>query len=176
MKALVVLSSAIFVHGAASFTEEDMARFSSRHPELMERWMQHQRALADESLTDAERTDLMKEFWLGEYFPAATAEPASAAVALRAAFGPAEFSWPHARHAEQEAPVFDARDRLADIPVPCLVIAGAADMMPPERVGELADGLPDAEMVVFDASGHFAQLEEPERFVEVVTGFLGTSG
>ncbi len=170
------LSSAIFVHGAASFTEEDMARFGSEHPELMERWARHQRALADEALSDAERTDLMKEFWLGEYFPAASAEPESTAVALRAAFGPADFSWPHARYAEQEAPVFDARDRLAEIPVRSLVIAGVADLMPPERVGELAEGLPDAEMVVFDASGHFSQVEEPERFVEVVTGFLGSAG
>lgn len=32
------------------------------------------------------------------------------------------------------------------------------------------------EMVAFDGSGHFAQIEEPERFVEVLTGFLGTSG
>ena len=54
----------------------------------------------------------------------------------------------------------------------CLVIAGAHDMMTPEKVRELADGIADSKFVVFEASGHFAPAEEPEAFEAVVLDFL----
>jgi pimeloyl-ACP methyl ester carboxylesterase len=36
----------------------------------------------------------------------------------------------------------------------------------------LAAALPAAELEVFEESGHFPYLEEPERFTEVMTTFL----
>lgn len=38
---------------------------------------------------------------------------------------------------------------------------------------QLADGSFTAEFVVFEASGHFAPVEQPETFRETVFGFLG---
>jgi pimeloyl-ACP methyl ester carboxylesterase len=49
-------------------------------------------------------------------------------------------------------------------------------MLPPERVKVLADGIPGARFVVFEKSGHFAPVEEPEAFRAAVYGFLGVEG
>ncbi len=73
-------------------------------------------------------------------------------------------------------PTFDARDLLAAIPVRSLVIAGAHDMLPPERVKVIADGLPNATFTVFEKSGHFSAVEEPEGFKAAVYAFLGVGG
>jgi proline iminopeptidase len=69
---------------------------------------------------------------------------------------------------------FDVRERLREIEVPVLVLSGADDwIMPPQLAGnELTEGLPHAEQVVFEHSGHFPFIEEPERFTEVVTIWL----
>ena len=167
------LSSAVFVHGAAAFTAEDAAAFAAGNPELVERWGTFERELAEPDLTEAERTARMKAFWLDEYFPRAMAAPEASAPSVKRAFEPAQFSHRHGRYTQTTYPLFDVRERLAEIPVRSLVIAGVADMMRLERVRELADGLPDGTLVVFEGSGHFAPLEEPERFQRVVFEFWG---
>jgi proline iminopeptidase len=167
------IRSAIFLHGAASFTEEDNKAWAERYPELLKKWEAMNKELQDPGLTDEERTSKMKAMWLEDYFPTATAEPATTGPVIQDAFHDASFSWRHAQYAQQEAPVFDARDELSKITARCLVIAGAHDMMPPEKVRELADGLTTATFQVFNSSGHFAPLEEPEGFRESVFSFLG---
>ena len=167
------IRSAIFVHGAASFTEEDNKVWAERYPELLEKWEALAKQLEDPGLTDEERTARTKAMWLHDYFPAATADPTTAGPLIQDAFGNAGFSWRHAQYAQQEAPVFDARAELPKITARCLVIAGAHDMMPPDKVRELADGLTTATFEVFEHSGHFAPLEEPEGFTKTVFSFLG---
>jgi proline iminopeptidase len=73
--------------------------------------------------------------------------------------------------------LFDVRERLAEITVPSLILSGADDwIMSPELAGdELAARLPRAEHVVFQNSGHFPFIEEPERFTEVITSWLDKS-
>jgi pimeloyl-ACP methyl ester carboxylesterase len=88
-------------------------------------------------------------------------------------FEDARLSWPHADYTNKELPTFDTRGWLAAIPVRSLVIAGAHDLLPPERVKALADGLQRAEFVVFEKSGHFSPVEEPEGFRAAVYSFLG---
>jgi pimeloyl-ACP methyl ester carboxylesterase len=129
--------------------------------------------ISDPSLSTEEQTALQRKMWMEEYFPILFADPEAAPAHLTALFGEAELSWPHARYSNEEASTFDARDLLPEIPVRSLVIAGAHDMIPPEGVKPLADGLPDAEWVVFEDSGHFAPVEQPERFKQVVFDFLG---
>jgi proline iminopeptidase len=104
--------------------------------------------------------------------PASCADPVAARPLLAALFRDAEFSWAHADYANREAPVFDARDRLREIPARCLVIAGAHDTIQPEKVRELHDGLADSQFVVFERSGHFAPVEEPEAFRAAVVEFV----
>ncbi len=73
----------------------------------------------------------------------------------------------------QNIPSFNLTDRLHEIGAPTLVIVGRHDWITPlEASEEIAAGIPNAELVVFENSGHSPQQEEHERFVEVVREFL----
>lgn len=168
------IEAAIFLHGSASFTQEDMAAFAQSYPETMQAYVEFMQEVRDPELSEDEQTALMLELWTSRWFPLMTADPEKAPAMLEAFFSAAEFSWPHADYANQENPIFDARDELPLITARCLVIAGVADMMPVAKAEEIADGIPDAELVVFDNSGHFAPLEEPDRFVQMVSDFLAS--
>lgn len=167
------LSSAIFLHGVANFTPEDVAEMAQRYPELMQKYEAFMEEMADDSLSEEIRTAEMKELWLTEYFPTAMADSENARALLGKVFGDAEFSWAHGECANRESATFDARDRLALIPVRSLVIAGAHDMAPPTKVREVADGLPNSVFVVFENSGHFSPIEETGAFTQLVFDFLG---
>lgn len=57
----------------------------------------------------------------------------------------------------------DSRPHLSKIRCPTLVVAAREDAIMPLEVGEeLADGIPSAKLVVVEASGHMAPLEQPE--------------
>ena len=68
---------------------------------------------------------------------------------------------------------FAAGSRLGFDCFHSLLIAGAHDMLPVEKAQEIHDGLSDSEFIVFDDSGHFAPVEELEKFKTVVYEFLG---
>ncbi len=167
------LASAIFVHGVASFTEEDTQVWADEYPELMRSYLAFQQEMADEAMPVEEKTARQRALWMEELFPAMLADPEAGRAMLEELYSETEFSRPHAAYADREAPVFDARDRLADITARSLVIAGAHDMMPPEKVSELHEGLVDSRFLVFDNSGHFAPVEEPEAFQAAIYEFLG---
>jgi proline iminopeptidase len=167
------LSSAIFLHGMAAFTEGDAAALQETQPEMMEVYGSFMQEMANPELSVADQTARQRKMWLEEYFPMLFADRNTAGDHLAWIFAEAELSWPHAEYANKEAPTFDARDILPDIPVRSLVIAGAHDMIPPEGVKPLADGLPNATWMVFEDSGHFAPVEEPELFQAAVFAFLG---
>lgn len=58
---------------------------------------------------------------------------------------------------------FDSRPRLKEIAAPTLVVVGEDDpATPPDKASELADGIPDAEMVVVPHAAHLATAEHPE--------------
>ncbi len=168
-----ILESAVFVHGAASFSPEDMQDFAKEHVDLMQGWAAMQQELSGDQLDVAVKTERMKAFWLDEYFPVAMANPEVTASVVRETFAEAEFSWLHADYSERESPTFDARDLLPTITARCLVLAGAHDMIPPYKVRELAEGVQEARYVLFADSGHFAQVEQPEAFRQAVLEFLG---
>lgn len=67
---------------------------------------------------------------------------------------------------------FDVRDRLADIRVPTLVIAGGQDpACPPEVCRRTVEGMPDAKLVVYEKAGHIGAFNNP-RFPKDVLAFL----
>lgn len=169
------IDKAVFVHGIADFGPEDMMAFAQKYPELAQQYVAFQQEMADETLSDSDRDARMREMWLGSYFPAITADPASAGPAIRSAFAGAEFSWAHAQYATSEAPTLDLRDRLGAITASCLVIAGSHDSIPVEKVKTISDGASDAVFEIFEASGHFAPIEEPDRFTTTVFRFLGAA-
>lgn len=72
---------------------------------------------------------------------------------------------------------WDFRDRLADIQVPTLVVAAAEDAAtPPEHAELLANGIPEAELVVLQGAAHLANVEQAEAFSRLVSKHLAPVG
>ncbi len=68
----------------------------------------------------------------------------------------------------------DLRPRLKDVNVPTLGIYGRIDRIVDPKQGKvLAQGVPSAEIRYFERSGHFPMLDEPERFYQTLSEFLG---
>jgi proline iminopeptidase len=64
-------------------------------------------------------------------------------------------------------------DRLADVAHPVLVLAGRHDRTCSVPAAEaMAAGLPDAELMVFEHSGHMTFVEENEAYLDAVSDFL----
>jgi proline iminopeptidase len=167
------LSSAIFLHGAASFTEKDNEVWADRYPKVLKQFEDFQNELADESIPVEDKTVRLRGFWLDVVFPKLFKDPEAGKAMLQQIWAEAELSWPHADYSNRESAVFDAREELSAITARCLVIAGAQDMLTPEKVREIHDGLSDSKFVLFENSGHFAPVEEPEKFKTQVYDFLG---
>ncbi len=167
-----ILESAIFLHGTASFGAEEMQDFGRRFPEMTARFAAFQKEVADPALTDDDRTARQRSFWMDAWFPFMLADAKGSGPRLRDAFRAEPFSYLHVQQTNKEAAGFDVRDRLPKIGVRSLVLAGAKDAAPPEKVRVIADGIPGARFQVFARSGHFAPLEEPEAFRRAVFDFL----
>lgn len=74
---------------------------------------------------------------------------------------------------EKEAPSFDLRPKLEKINVPTLIIVGRHDFITNvEMAKEMAARIPNAQMEVFEESGHYGFVEEPEKFYRVVKEFV----
>ena len=66
----------------------------------------------------------------------------------------------------------DTLDRLDQIDVPTLVVAGELDMCTPPRLGRLvADRIPNAEFVVLSGEAHQPFQEQPDEFNSLVAEF-----
>lgn len=77
----------------------------------------------------------------------------------------------------QNIPNFDLTGRLHEIQVPTLVVVGRHDWITPvESSEEIAAGIPNSELVIFENSGHSPQLEENEKFIATVRDFLRRHG
>jgi pimeloyl-ACP methyl ester carboxylesterase len=69
----------------------------------------------------------------------------------------------------------DARTILASITIPTLLCWGRHSKIAPLATGEAITRLqPDAQLLVFDESGHAPLLEEPERFHDEVSRFVAS--
>ena len=70
---------------------------------------------------------------------------------------------------------FSSLPWLPDLRMPTLVAGGRHDWIAPPAQGSvrLSRGLPHAELVLFEESGHFPFIEENERFLSVLIEFLG---
>ncbi len=70
-------------------------------------------------------------------------------------------------------PGYDLVSRLPELTVPVLVTVGRHDWITPlEASEELAAGLPNSELVIFEHSGHSPQSEERELYLKTVREFL----
>jgi pimeloyl-ACP methyl ester carboxylesterase len=67
----------------------------------------------------------------------------------------------------------DSRPRLPALKMPTLVLCGSADTIcPPERHREIADAIPNAELVIIPDAGHFVLLEAPAAVVTSLARWL----
>jgi proline iminopeptidase len=67
-------------------------------------------------------------------------------------------------------------DRLDEIRVPTLVLAGHDDFLfPPESQAQLAAGIPNARLRIIERAGHNPQSERPVETLAAVADFLATS-
>ncbi len=78
------------------------------------------------------------------------------------------------RHfAAQDYGQIEVEDRLGEIPQPVLVLAGRHDRVCSVEAAEsLVRGIPNAELVVFEESGHMTFVEETVKYLDAVDGFL----
>lgn len=71
----------------------------------------------------------------------------------------------------------EVEDRLGEVASPMLVLAGRHDRTcVPEAAEAIAAGVPEAQLLVLEGSGHMTFVEEPEVYVEAVSRFLGWEG
>ncbi len=67
-------------------------------------------------------------------------------------------------------------DRLSEIKVPTLVLAGRDDFQfPPEHQAALAAGIPNAHLEIIERAGHNAPTERPAEVIEAVKRFMATA-
>jgi proline iminopeptidase len=72
-------------------------------------------------------------------------------------------------------PNMDYRDALTEIREPALVTVGRHDWItPPSASKEIADRLPNAELVIFERSGHSPNLDQQEQYLDRVREFLAS--
>lgn len=74
---------------------------------------------------------------------------------------------------DKEAATMDLRPRLKKITVPTLVMVGRHDFITNVAMAEeMVRHIPDARLEIFEDSGHFALVEEPEKFSRAVRQFV----
>ncbi len=74
---------------------------------------------------------------------------------------------------DKEAATMDLRPHLGKIRVPTLVIVGRHDFITNVAMAaEMVKHIPNAQLEIFEDSGHFALVEEPEKFYRVIKQFV----
>jgi proline iminopeptidase len=121
------------------------------------------------------RTQADVEALLVDQLPFHFADPRDPRIDdMRAAMGDAIYAPDVLRAAATESyGGIVVEDRLGEVSHPVLVLAGRHDRTCSIEAAEtMAAGLPDAELVVFEASGHMTFVEENEAYLDAVHGFL----
>jgi pimeloyl-ACP methyl ester carboxylesterase len=90
---------------------------------------------------------------------------------------PGDQRQPPPRRARWQASVrrLDLRPRLGDISAPALICVGRHDPQTPwPDNAKIAAALPAGRLEIFERSGHYPFLEEPDRFAAVMQAFLAS--
>ena len=70
-------------------------------------------------------------------------------------------------------PGWSVRDRLSEVRVPTLIMAGRDDFLfPPECQVELASGIPGARLEIIERAGHNPQAERPDDVIGALRSFI----
>jgi 3-oxoadipate enol-lactonase len=69
---------------------------------------------------------------------------------------------------------YDSRARLGEVKTPAMVLVGAEDILTPVHQSvEIAERIPDAQLVVLPRGGHGMVVEYLDDTVPVIRGFVG---
>ena len=167
------LASAIFLHGEPRYTEEDDKEFQADHPDLVKLYTDFFREMGSKPMSPEQADARVKSFDVDEFFVYLWADKSVGRARLKDLYVDTGFSWRHTQYQAKELGMYDFRDRLPKITARTLVIAGAHDLIPVERAREISQGIAGSQFVVFERSGHFVPLEEPEAFIATIQRFLG---
>jgi pimeloyl-ACP methyl ester carboxylesterase len=67
-------------------------------------------------------------------------------------------------------------DRLGEIKLPTLLVAGSYDFLfPPEHQKQLAAGIPDSRLVLIEHAGHNPDMEQPAETLKAIRDFFTSS-
>ena len=70
-------------------------------------------------------------------------------------------------------PTYNVVSQLGEIRVPTLILTGRDDFIcPPSQAEIMHKGIPSSELVIFERSGHFPHVEEPDAFFGAVRNWL----
>ena len=117
----------------------------------------------------AEGLESIADSVLARWFTSAMADPDVAAFREMLLSTPAEG---YAATCEALAR-WDFRNRVGEIRAPTLVVVGAADpVTAPPEIEPLAEGIPDARLVVLPGAAHLANVERPDEFGAAVSEHL----
>lgn len=104
----------------------------------------------------------------GYLYADATPERVASAVASMHAVGAAQTLLDYLA-----CDAFDVSDRLAQMTLPLLAVAGESDRMtPPKYSLSLADRVPGAQARIVPGAGHLVMLERPAESNELIAGFV----
>ncbi|RBP62793.1 3-oxoadipate enol-lactonase/4-carboxymuconolactone decarboxylase [Brevibacterium sanguinis] len=110
--------------------------------------------------------------WFGPGFM--DREPEASAALLHSLQDADRFSYAALCHA---LAAFDVRDRLTDIPLPVLAVAGSEDQPTrPTKLVEIANGVRDGRLEVIEGAGHLVPAEAPEVTAALLDDFLHGTG
>jgi proline iminopeptidase len=180
--AFVVLQNAVDFPGMAAQTIVSSGIPSARYLEAVDRNlaafepMELRRQVADSWAREA-GVETPQDFarLLHDQMPFHFADPVDPRIAEyeRRTAGAAFAPWVLRKFAAMDYGGIEVEDRLGQVPQPVLVLAGRHDRTCSVDGAEaMAKALPDAELVVFEASGHMTFVEENERYLDAVDGFL----
>ena len=164
----------ILLHTLAYESPEDNAEIAENYPELAAAYGNFYYEMQRSNVPEEEKDERFGRFVRESYFPWLFHDFDMSRERFHEAFGSVGFSWAHNLYQQRvDGLEFDARDDLAAIAAPTLVVAGRSDLLPPERVEDIHRRLENSTFVIFEQSGHFSPIEEPEAFVRAVREFLG---
>ncbi len=142
-------------------------------PTSAPRWAAEALRLHAELPADLDEKEAEKEFWRRHI---CRLEPEPEAIGRsRAKFGKQvyETMWgPNEFTVTGTLKDWDVIDRLGEIRLPALLTSGRHDECTPALVEPLHRGLAGSEWVIFENSSHTSLLEETDRYLQTVGGFL----
>lgn len=118
---------------------------------------------------------IMKFIRAYPYHPSLLYHPSVLALANRVGLGPRMKMRPDALIFGYSCLLkgWTVMDRLSEIKVPTLVLAGREDFLfPPEHQAILADRLPSAQLEIIECAGHNPQMERTAEVIETVKRFM----